>query len=79
MPLVRGGWEVRHHNPLTNPLINEYNRICNYKSTKTMTRYRLVELLLMYKPLGLLALISLAFALTRQAEGKAFYGNCLAF
>jgi hypothetical protein len=35
-PLVCGGQEVRHHNLLTNPLMNEKNRICNYKTTKTM-------------------------------------------
>jgi hypothetical protein len=74
MPPVCGGREGRHHNSLTKTLTNENNRICNHETTKTMARYRLVELLPMYKPLGLLALISPAFALTRQAEGKAFYG-----
>ena len=36
--------------------------------------HRLVEPLPMYKPLGLLARNSPAFALTSQVEGKAFYG-----
>ena len=39
-----------------------------------MVRYRLVELLPVYKPLGLLALMSPSFTLTKQDEGKAFYG-----
>ena len=67
-------WEVCHHNSPTNPLTNENYRICNYKTTKTIARQRLVEPFPMYKPLDLLALISPAFALTGQAEGKAFYG-----
>ena len=51
LPPVRGGWEAHHHNSLTNPLMNENNRICNDKTTKTMIRHRLVEPLPMYEPL----------------------------
>ena len=39
-----------------------------------MVGHMLVELLPMCKPLGLLALINPASALSRQIKGKTFYG-----